>query len=345
MASLSASESSSSVIDQIKKDLLYVFKGFYLLTGVRIHNDTYYHQYLRYLLISYFIAYIIYSLATGVIFNVLESNHLKPDFILILSTYIWFVCIPLEIHYVQTRVSQFLAYTDCFETFSRLKSAYFQSRRAISVRVIRWGVALYIFNAQIQNLINLWRQIQNPEVDRSRTLNLIIFYLNFMHFLIVSSIIHGVSLYFGCYFRILYNAIRLNAEELQNASEIITINGLMDIYIIYNQLTECIAAVEKILSPIIICIIVCHAPSLIIFLPRLAATLMNFICEASGFVFIILSISWITVHYSSPYEAIYQLSFDCSLQQLTLVSTIMINCEELKVIIYIFQFFFIKFFR
>lgn len=252
----------------------------------------------------------------------------------------------LSIYLIPKHLNRFLAQYKALDKLSNLDLRLFRQKMAIAKSWIRWIIILchsIVFIDYITGMIKL--------IDRQVTIwnkfRAFVTYIPTFKTYIILSIIECIMMYLGCYYRYLYLTISKLLENLDKKSEKEIMTIIQNIHIIYQRMTEQVVVCQSLISPLIYILLAYLAPDLIIYVPTIVAKLSE---DAMVILLIIimnvylilglLSISWISTHYAEPYDAVYQLSFDCSLQRLKLVSIF----EILLLIFMMFEIVMIKYY-
>lgn len=297
----------TAIGSEIRSDLLELFSFAYLPSGIRITQDTKCHFYFRSLMM--FI-----SAPLGLI----GFMQHRDDFIFLLARYIWHPFTPLLLYCLQHRLPLFLNQVINTKFCIQLNYNYFRSKIITSKRIIFWIILIDLLYPLYRHIKYLFQTIESAQFI------LIFDVLSIMYSiygLFVILIAEYTSLYFGFYFRYLFNAIKIDIAALNDKPEDVIMDQLQGVQNTYQQMTEFIADVEYVISPIILIMTITFTPSIIISIPRAEINDPLFCIGICILVFIFLAISWISVYYAAPYDAVYQLSFNCSSQRLEKVTT------------------------
>lgn len=126
---MNESNMNTEVINDIKTDLLSLYRIFYPFTGIRIHDDTRYHCCLRRFIITLFTVYTWISLIYNTKAAAYEDDKLAA-IIMILAHHIRFIAISVLLYVIQNALQTFFVNGSCFNVLSCLDSDYFRAKKS-----------------------------------------------------------------------------------------------------------------------------------------------------------------------------------------------------------------------
>ena len=292
----------------------------YSVSGLRFDSDTSFHYQYRRLIMIAQLAFLCYSVLTS---DIVFLENFESNFFFIISTQIFFISTPLSIYCLQNYVTSLLLDDRFLDVLSRLDLGYFRSRMARAVKMIRCLTFIYLLVCFSTSLIALFSTPNSPSclfVIRS-------LFDDFNMFML--GIQRGITMYFALLVQNIFASIHFETQDLRNKSDPLVIPVLHNILMVYHSLEEFTMIVEKLASPLLALELVSVIPSIIAF----ASTVPN--SKASGLrlyiaptlicvallVWTLMIVAFCSIYYKKPYNAIYQLSFDCSRRRLHKVSS------------------------
>lgn len=316
----------TTVLNEIVQDLAYLCHLYSYFTGIRICNDSKVFQCLRKFLVIFYSSYFSYSIISGEVKRIRYHIFDNMPILKMLDLHTWCFLNAISIYLIPKYLNQFLSQYKAFQELSSLDLCYFRNEMSTAKKRIHWTLISCHSIVCIVNTKNLIRLIGRHNTNWNK-FRAFVTYIPTFETYVVLSVIEGIMMYFGCYYRYLYKTIIKSLRNLDNKSDKEIMPMIYNIRIIYQQMTEHIVISSLFISPLVFILMAYIAPDLIIHVStkdsEFSKDTMKSLIIIMLNVYLILAllkISWISAHYAAPYEAIYRLSFDCPPQRLKLVS-------------------------